>query len=238
MRKLVFQLLVCVLFFSCVSNKEFAKLKEELSDKEKAQASLAVKLTESIKENSENKMALAALKKAYRQWLKDSTSVAKSYQKTLSELEEYKNSNKTLKDNYDELLSHSGDKNQKLIRQLAEKEQALNNQQSKLLELEKALGIRESRVEELEGIIKQQEESVGNLKEQITKALVGFDDSQLSVELKDGKVYVSLSNKLLFKSGSISVDPKGVEALTKLAKALSGNKDINIMIKLLGMQKL
>ena len=72
MRKLVFQFLTILLFISCVSNKEFAKLQDELKQNEKAQASLAVKLTELIKENTNNKQELAVLKRAYKRWANDS----------------------------------------------------------------------------------------------------------------------------------------------------------------------
>ena len=238
MRKLVFQFLTILLFVSCVSNKEFAKLQDELKQNEKAQASLAVKLTELIKENTNNKQELAVLRRAYKRWANDSLTIAESLTEASEALGALRKSNQTLKGNYEELLNHSGSRHQKLIRQLGEKEQllkqqelAVNNQKNQLSELEKVLSDREARVEELETIIQKQEESVSQLKEKITSALIGFDDSELSVEVKDGKVYVSLSNKLLFKSGSISVDPKGVDALKKLGKALSQNNDINILIE-------
>ena len=238
MRKLVFQFLTILLFVSCVSNKEFAKLQNELKQNEKAQASLAVKLTELIKENTNNKQELAVLKRAYKRWANDSITISESLTEANEALDALRKSNQTLKGNYEELLNHSGSRHQKLIRQLGEKEQllkqqelAVNDQKNKLIDLEKTLSQREARVQELEAIIQKQEESVGQLKEKITSALIGFDDSELSVEVKDGKVYVSLSNKLLFKSGSISVDPKGVEALKKLGVALSQNNDVNILIE-------
>jgi outer membrane protein OmpA-like peptidoglycan-associated protein len=72
---------------------------------------------------------------------------------------------------------------------------------------------------------------VNALKESVSKALMGFEGQGLTVKMKNGKVYVSLDEKLLFKSGSTTVDPKGVQALQKLSKVLEGNRDVNIMIE-------
>jgi chemotaxis protein MotB len=65
----------------------------------------------------------------------------------------------------------------------------------------------------------------------VNKALMGFDADELSVEMRDGKVYVSMSDKLLFKSGSDAVEPKGVEALQKIAEVMIKNTDINMAIE-------
>ena len=79
---------------------------------------------------------------------------------------------------------------------------------------------REQRVLELEKILEEKDIVVQELKRKVTDALLNFSDSDLSVEVKNGKVYVSLSEKLLFKSGSFSVDSKGRTALTQLAGVL------------------
>jgi chemotaxis protein MotB len=65
----------------------------------------------------------------------------------------------------------------------------------------------------------------------VSKALLSFNSSDLQVKLKDGKVYVSLSEQLLFKSGSSKVDPKGQEALKKLATVLQEQKDVNVVVE-------
>ena len=231
-------LISSILLFSCTSSKEMAKLKEDLQKKEKAQQNMAVKLAEILDENNDNKLSLMSMKREYKRLRKDSASLSKSHQKLLQDLKEYQVVNEKLSNNYDELLSNSGNRNQNLIKQLGEKEQALaekkrvlDEQANRLNELESALKSRELRVAELENIIEKQDQSVGALKEKLSKALLGFSEGELSVDVKDGKVYVSLSNKLLFKSGSIVVDPKGVTALDKLAVALSSNKDIYVMIE-------
>ena len=69
------------------------------------------------------------------------------------------------------------------------------------------------------------------MKEEISKALAGFDALDVKVEYRNGKVYVSLAEKLLFKSGSITVDPKGKEALLKLADALNKKPDVQVAVE-------
>ena len=69
------------------------------------------------------------------------------------------------------------------------------------------------------------------LKDAIIKALAGFEKLDVKVEYRNGKVYVILPEKLLFKSGSTSVDPKGQEALIELAKALNKKADVQVAVE-------
>ncbi len=87
------------------------------------------------------------------------------------------------------------------------------------------------RLKNLEEYIRKQNESVNNLKNSIAKALVNYKTDELSVYIKDGNVYVSLAEKLLFKSGSATVDSKGKEALKTLSQVLNTTSDINVVIE-------
>ena len=87
------------------------------------------------------------------------------------------------------------------------------------------------RLKSLQDLIQAQKDVMNKLKKNIGDALVNFKADELSVYIKDGKVYVSLQEKLLFKSGSAVVDPKGKEALGTLAKVLNTTPDINVMIE-------
>jgi len=80
-------------------------------------------------------------------------------------------------------------------------------------------------------MIQTQRDVMAKLKSSISDALLNYKTDELSVYMKDGMVYVSLSEKLLFKSGSDVVDPKGKEALKSLAQVLNGTKDITVMIE-------
>jgi len=87
------------------------------------------------------------------------------------------------------------------------------------------------RLKNLQNMIQAQKDVMTNLKNSIADALMNYKTDELSVYLKDGNVYVSLEEKLLFKSGSDMVDPKGKEALKSLAQVLNGTKDITVLIE-------
>ncbi|MEE1884149.1 OmpA/MotB family protein [Pedobacter flavus] len=93
------------------------------------------------------------------------------------------------------------------------------------------LKVRESRLKEVEEILNKREEASQQLKEKLQNALLGFTKNGLSVELKNGKVYVSLTDKLLFPSGSIIIDERGKQALTGLAEVLKQQPEINIAVE-------
>lgn len=128
-------------------------------------------------------------------------------------------------------LSKQLEKAAALQRELEAKDKKLVEDEEKIATLLADLEAREKRVNELEALIDQQEAAVNKLKDDISKALLSFNDDELTVEMKDGKVYISLAEQLLFKSGSYNVDSKGKSALDKLANAIKDNGDIEIMVE-------
>ena len=125
---------------------------------------------------------------------------------------------------YDDLRKSSGAQVAGLSSDLAEKQAELDAK-------EELLKNREERLKMLEEIIRKQDELMTALSDRVKNALMGFDADELSVEMRDGKVYVSMSDKLLFKSASASVEPKGVKALEKIAEVMIKNEDINMAIE-------
>jgi chemotaxis protein MotB len=87
------------------------------------------------------------------------------------------------------------------------------------------------RLQDLQTLIQGQKDILNKLKKTVADALINFKPDELSVQLKDGRLYVSLQEKLLFKSGSAVVDPKGKEALQTLASVLNTTQDIGVMIE-------
>lgn len=100
-----------------------------------------------------------------------------------------------------------------------------------LKQKEDMLSAREKRLAELEAIIRRQDSITNALNEIVKRALLSFNSDELTVEMKNGKVYVSLSDKLLFKSGSADVEEKGQDAIKKLADVLNKNPDIDVLIE-------
>lgn len=110
-------------------------------------------------------------------------------------------------------------------------EQDLKRRMKKLDDLQAEINSRDQRLIELERALAKKDQAVMVLKDKVMKALTGFDNKGLSISNRNGKVYVSMDEKLLFKSGSYTVDVRGAQALKQLAKVLSVNKDINIVIE-------
>ena len=107
---------------------------------------------------------------------------------------------------------------------LKQKSDELTNKERLLIEREKALS-------DLQKVVSQQDSITRRLNDILRNALLGFKSDELSVEVKNGKVYVSLSDKLLFKSGSAAIEDKGVEAIKVLAEVLQKNSDIDVLIE-------
>lgn len=116
---------------------------------------------------------------------------------------------------------------------------ALNKQNSQLStdasnkvnSLQQNLQAQQKRLQDLQNLLDQQRKATSELKNKMINALVGYSDSDLTVTQKNGKVYVSLSEKFLFPSGSAVVNPAGKEALSKLANVLTANPDIAVTIE-------
>jgi chemotaxis protein MotB len=142
------------------------------------------------------------------------------------------------KDELKKSLRELEDKLQKKELELNEKEAYLIKREEEIKKLsaeisaiDKNLKDREAHVKELENLIKQKDENVTRLKETLTKALLGYKESGLTVTSKDGKVYVSVDETLLFQSGKTEVSPDGKKALLKLCETLKNNTDFDIMIE-------
>lgn len=115
-----------------------------------------------------------------------------------------------------------------ILRQL---EAGMETKRAELDELSFELDKRNARMAELERILDAQQRAVRDLKKKVSDALFGFENNGLTITQKNGKVYVSLDEKLLFRTGSYDIDAKGRDALKKLGTLLAKNRDIQIMIE-------
>jgi len=150
-----------------------------------------------------------------------------------------------LQQSQETLLKGNVDETRKILKELQTTQEGLQAKEDKLRKLEDNLRLERSnldklkkdlesqnaRLVELESVLSRKDSVVTALKEKVSKALLGFTNMGLAVETRNGKVYVSLEEQLLFKSGSTVVDPKGVSAIKKLAEVLEKNPDINIMVE-------
>jgi chemotaxis protein MotB len=105
------------------------------------------------------------------------------------------------------------------------------NKQSQLSMSQQQLAAQQKRLEQLQALMDQQKKATSEIRKKMADALTGFNSNELTVSIKNGKVYVSLQENLLFPSGSAVVNPKGKEALGKLAEVLNINPDITVNIE-------
>jgi len=107
----------------------------------------------------------------------------------------------------------------------------LEEKERKLLDSQNELELRSLRVAELEAIINRKDSMVTALKQKISKALIGLEGDGLTIEQRNGKVYISLEEDLLFASGKYEINQTGTQALDKLSDALSYQKDLEILVE-------
>ncbi|MFW5823144.1 MAG: OmpA family protein, partial [Tangfeifania sp.] len=131
----------------------------------------------------------------------------------------------------DALKSGSSEEIEMLLEELQDTRQNLNEREDRLREAERELEERNEALIELQEILAQQQEAVKQLKDKVANALLGFASDELTVHEKNGKVYVSLEEKLLFETGQWNVDPRGQQAIRDLSRVLADNPDINIMVE-------
>ncbi len=174
---------------------------------------------------------LAALNELLNKLNADTASLGAEMRKLAQQKADVEKTYSDLRKRYDDLLTRATDEKSRLSEALKEKERELNIKAKELDALAASLAAKQQRIDELENLIAKKEEAVSSLKKRIADALLGFNSDELTVTQKDGKVYVSMSDKLLFKTGSYTVDTRGKQALNKLAEVLNKQTDIGIMVE-------
>ncbi len=115
--------------------------------------------------------------------------------------------------------------------ELEEKERRINQNEALIRQREKEIQDREQAIKDLQRRLDRQDSITKSINSALKNALVGFQSDEVSIETRDGKVYLSLSNKLLFKSGSVDIEEKGKGAIRILADVLKQNPDIDVLVE-------
>ncbi len=224
-------LLALVLTTSCVSSKVYKDLENKYANLKKENRELADQNTALSKEKNQLDLQGKDLQSQLEKTKAERDKLAADYAAAQSSLNTLKSSYDALEKNSSAALDSNMKKNRELLAQLEAKEKALAAEQERLNKLKSDLQDRSQRVDELEGMIANQEASLKRLKETLSKALNSFEGKGLTVEHKNGKVYVSMENKLLFGSGSWTVGTEGRRAVSEVAKVLADNPDIAVLIE-------
>src|SRR5690606_28835464 len=216
---------------SCVSSKVYNDLQSRYDAlKGEKEALLGENQTlDSTNNNLENQ--LNTLQDSYDRLVAERNQLRQDYDATKNNLENLKASYEALEKNSSAAIRANVDQNKELLAQLESKERALAEERSRLEALKKQLDSRSQRVDELESLIAAKDQAMKNLKDAISRALLDFEGKGLTVEQRDGKVYVSMENKLLFQSGSWAVNENGRRAVQQLGSVLATNPDINVLIE-------
>jgi chemotaxis protein MotB len=237
--------LVFLISVGCVPTKQFEDLQDKNDECQDEREILKSENKNLGVENTELNAQVELLEKRLKEWKQDSLERENKLHSLDIKYNKINRQYKDLQEAQDQLLSGNITETKKLLEELQNKQQGLIEQEDQLRKLEDNLRAdqhkldkykteldeKNARLVELEEILFKKDSVVNALKDKVSNALLGFTDMGLAVEMKNGKVYVSLDEELLFKSGSTVVDPKGVSALKKLAEVLEVNKDINIMVE-------
>ena len=223
--------LMLVSVSSCVSSKKYNDLESRNADLQRENR----KMNDDL-ENFRN--SNASLEDELSQLKTDFETVTTQKNELMQKLEALEKNYTSLEDSYDALeknssaaIAENSRQNRELLAQLDEKEAALIQEKNRLEKLEKDLAIRSQRIDELESVIAAKDAKMNALKNAVSNALTNFEGKGLTVEQKNGKVYVSMENKLLFDSGSWAVNSEGRRAVNQLGSVLAQNPDIAVLIE-------
>ena len=230
-KKITLALVTLSLMTSCVSKKIYNDLENKYTDLKKENRFISDENDELHKANAEfdsvNKSLIAELDKLKA----DKEKLQADCTATSNNLKALQDSYAALEKNSNDALEANMAKNRDLLAQLDAKEKILAAEQDRLNKLSSELASNTKRLNELESMIAAKDAAMKKLKDTLSKALNAFEGKGLTVYQKNGKVYVSMENKLLFQTGSWAVGSEGRSAVVEVGKVLAQNQDITVLIE-------
>jgi len=230
-KKISIGLVLIALSSSCVSKKVFNELETKFADLKKENRKTQDLYDSISKSKSKLDADYSTLKKDYEKTKAERDKLAIDFAAADKNLKTLQASYTALEKNSDESLKENMTKNRELLAQLEAKEKALAAEKERLNKLSADLKKGTDRVNELESIMAAKEAAMKKLKDALTKSLKAFEGKGLTVNQRDGKVYVSMENKLLFESGSWAVGPEGKKAVVLVGSVLAQNPQISVLIE-------
>lgn len=245
LRQLSGFLIILLLVSGCVSSRTFNEQSKRLNACEEEMAAVKDQNEQLNVSLNEMKYKMTSLQDQIKNMIQDSvqrsselTSLHERYSRLNSLYDE-------LQQAQQKLLAGNQRETARLLKQLQDDQSAMQQKEDNLKKLEASLATkqknlqqlnsqlqeRDARLSDLESVLNKKDSAVNRLKTKVSNALLGFEGNGLSVHLKNGKVYVSMDEQLLFKSGSFDVDLQGKEALQKPGRVLEQNPDITVMIE-------
>ena len=229
---------MALILSSCVTKEKYLELEGMYNDCITESKALRSENENLLLANTEMASEIESLRKRLYDLEADTSRMGTDLRRFRSMYNELDENYNALLDNNRSQIAKIAEQNRNLILQMDSlqnslnvKEDSLRMREDELVAINADLKERERRVQELEQIIARQDSAVNGLKNRLTDALLGYEDKGLSIEMKDGKLYVTMENSLLFASGKWQVNTNGTQAIKDLANVLKENDDISILIE-------
>lgn len=245
MRKLAVFMALGALLFSCVPTSQFKEVDTKSNELQRDRDELFAENEMLTVENTEMKAKITSVEDMTEKFITDSIRLHNEIKDVKQELAALERKHDELELNHEALLRGNARETRRLLNELqatqedlARKQEMLENlegsvtdERQNVTRLRAELEARNARLLEMENMLYRKDSLMDALKQTVSNALLGFEGKGLTVTQRNGKVYVSLEEKLLFSSGSTAVGTEGVRALRQLASVLAVNPEISIMIE-------
>ncbi|MFN3940283.1 MAG: OmpA family protein [Chitinophagales bacterium] len=236
---------MAAMFAACVPARQY---QDSLSAKEKAESEVRL-LNEKVEDLDAEIKSLNSLVKEQKDTIRRRTNdledLNNRYEAIVRTNNQLREMEAILNNRINQLLALSSSETQKLTEDLTAKEKQLLDKEIALKEkefqmeaksrsidsLSRSIAEKEKRIQELEAAMQNLNKKLTEVRSSLEKALAGFNSSDLSIEQRGGRIYINISEKLLFASGSTTIDAKGKQALKQVADALKQQKDVKIMVE-------
>lgn len=224
---------ICLILIatSCVSSKKYNDLLNQYNTKSDDFNNVKIKLDEATLELTSSKTELQNCAKNKDLLKQENDNLKQENSLSKQELEELQNQLKHSNSRINEVLNDKSKHLTELSNQLATKEQELRQKEENLDSLQNAMFSSQEQIKKMKTQLEASNKKLEDIHNKLKQALFGFEKKGLSIENKNGKIYVSMDEKLLFSSGSWQVSEEGKKALSEMAVILANNTDIDIMIE-------
>lgn len=230
-RRFAVPLFAVAVLAACVPARKYEELNERYKAMQANESAALAKAQQAEASLKDQQTTLEDLRRRKEMLERDTLTLGTSLRSMTMQYDKINQLNNELLSKYNALVSGGNSENRKLLTDLEANRLKLQNKEDSLAVLAGSLKDREAKLATLQAELDKKDEAMRSLKDRVSQALTGFEGKGLTVTQKNGQIYVSLENQLLFPSGSTVVDKKGREALASLAKAIENDKDINIMVE-------
>ena len=222
---------LAVMAVSCVSQKKYSEMDSRRKKCEEEAAAMKRQNTELQTENTELNARQQRMLQSLDRLASDTASLGQRLREASEDYSKLSTTYSELLENNDKLSKGSREEIQRILSELQIAQEKGIRKQDSLRSLESELAAKQRNLIELQRILARKDSAVNALRRNVAQALLGFEGKGLSIEIRNGKVYVSLEESLLFRSGSWDVNDRGASALRQLAVVLENQTDIHVLIE-------